>query len=228
MIEKTVLIVEDEPDLAMGLADNLAIENFNVLTAEDGEAGVNIALDKSPDLILLDVMLPKLDGFEACRRIRRGGGRMPILMLTARTGEAEKIRGLELGADDYVTKPFSIRELIARIKASIRRSEAYSPADVQTLSIGSAVVDLVKGKISRGDEDSVLGHYEGLILKMLADSAGEPVDRNDILQEIWGFTDPTNRTVDNHVVSLRRKIEPDPRSPTHILTVHGIGYKLVF
>ena len=222
-----ILIVEDEPDMVMGLADNLEFENYEVLTAVDGEAGLALALKESPDLILLDVMMPKMDGFEVCKRIRESGSTVPILMLTAKSAEIDKIRGLELGADDYVTKPFGVRELLARIKACLRRSLGDVAGQLKHLTIGEAEVDLTKGRVVRGDKEGVLGHYEIEILRLLAANRDQPVERNDILKEIWGFVDPTNRTVDNHVVSLRRKIEQDAKHPEHILTVHGIGYKLV-
>ena len=222
-----ILIVEDEPDMVMGLADNLEFENYEVLTAVDGEAGLALALKESPDLILLDVMMPKMDGFEVCKRIRESGSTVPILMLTAKSAEIDKIRGLELGADDYVTKPFGVRELLARIKACLRRSYGDVAGQLKHLTIGEAEIDLTKGRVVRGDKEGVLGHYEIEILRLLAANRDQPVERNDILKEIWGFVDPTNRTVDNHVVSLRRKIEQDAKHPEHILTVHGIGYKLV-
>ena len=223
----TILIAEDESDLAMGLKDNLQFEGYNVVTAPDGEAALIAVQEHSPDLVLLDVMMPKLDGLEVCRRIRESGYMIPILMLTAKTEEIDIVRGLEVGADDYVTKPFSVRELLARIKAALRRTDVGKGLS-RTLRIGEATVDMIKGKVQRGDQTFNLGHFELQILKLLLEHAEEPVERNKLLDEIWGLGGfPATRTVDNHIVSLRRKIEPDAKNPRHIVTVHSIGYKFV-
>ncbi len=225
-----ILIIEDEPDMAMGLKDNLQFEGYQVTVAADGEAGLRAALSFHPQLILLDVMLPGMDGFEVCRRLRQKGVRDPILMLTARGQEIDKVRGLELGADDYVTKPFGVRELLARIKAALRRARAAEdavqpPSEVQ---IGPARVSFLSGKIVRGRRELPLGHYEAEILRILMSERGQAVDRSRILSLVWGVeNEPMNRSVDNHVVSLRRKLEQDPTRPQHILTVHGFGYKFV-
>ena len=220
-----ILVVEDDTDMSQGLKDNLEFEGYEVDLAEDGETGIQLAQKHMPDCILLDVMLPDLDGFEVCRRLRENGFNKPIIMLTARSQEIDKVRGLELGADDYVTKPFSLRELLARLKAAIRRSQV-APTPHQLFEIGNVTIDLTGMRIVRGDKELPLGHYEGRILEMLVSQPGVPVGRDEILGEIWGLKAyPTNRTVDNHVVSLRRKIEEDPTQPRHILTIHGIGYK---
>ncbi len=222
-----ILIAEDEADMAMGLRDNLQFEGFEVDVVGDGEAAVQAVADKNPDLVLLDIMMPKLDGLEACQRIRRSGFTIPILMLTAKSQEVDIIRGLEMGADDYVTKPFSIRELVARIKAALRRTDAGRGLS-RVLTIGESTVDLVKGEVVRGDQTFHLGHFELEILKMLVENAEQPVERNKLLDVIWGLEGfPATRTVDNHIVSLRRKIEPDAKNPRHILTVHSIGYRFV-
>lgn len=222
-----ILIAEDEADMAMGLRDNLQFEGYEVIVVGDGEAAVKAVTESSPDLVLLDIMMPKLDGLEACRRIREAGLTIPILMLTAKSQEIDIVRGLEVGADDYITKPFSIRELLARVKAALRRTDAGRGLS-RILRIGQATVDLVKGKVERGDEVFRLGHFELRILKMLAEHAEAAVERNKLLDEIWGLGGfPATRTVDNHIVSLRRKIEPDPKHPRHIVTVHSIGYKFV-
>jgi two-component system, OmpR family, alkaline phosphatase synthesis response regulator PhoP len=222
-----ILIAEDEPDMAMGLRDNLTFEGYDVLEASDGAQALEIAKDQRPDLILLDIMMPKMDGFEVCRRIREAGFSVPILMLTARSQEADIVRGLELGADDYITKPFSIKELVARVKVALRHSGA-TPGTSKIFKVGESEVDLVKGKVIRGDVEFNLGYFEIEMLKMLVERAEQPVPRNDILDKIWGLDAfPTNRTVDNHIVSLRRKLEPDPKNPQHIITVHTIGYKFV-
>ena len=222
-----ILIAEDEADMAMGLRDNLQFEGYEVIVVSDGEEAVRTAAEQSPDLILLDVMMPKMDGLEACQRIRQSGFMVPILMLTAKSQEIDIVRGLEAGADDYITKPFSVRELLARIKAALRRTGAGKGL-AKILRIGDATVDMVKGHVSRGDQTALLGYFELEILKMLVENAEQPVERNKILDVIWGLEGfPATRTVDNHIVSLRRKIEPDPKDPRHIVTVHSIGYKFV-
>ena len=222
-----ILVAEDESDMAMGLRDNLQFEGYEVVVAEDGEAALIAATTKNPDLILLDIMMPKMDGLEVCRRVREAGYTIPILMLTAKGQEIDIVRGLEVGADDYITKPFSIRELLARVKATLRRTGAGKGLS-RVLRIGETTVDLVKGKVERGQEAFSLGHFELEILKMLVENAETPVERSKLLDVIWGLEGfPTTRTVDNHIVSLRRKVEPEPKHPRHIVTVHSIGYKFV-
>ena len=222
-----ILVADDEADLAAGLRDNLTFEGYDVLVASDGEEALKAATEGSPDLILLDIMMPKIDGLEVCRRIRQAGFTIPILMLTAKSQEIDIVRGLEVGADDYISKPFSIRELLARVKAALRRTDAGKGLS-RILRIGETTVDLVKGKVERGDEVFNLGHFELQILKLLVENAEQPVERNKLLDVIWGLEGfPATRTVDNHIVSLRRKIEPDPKDPRHIVTVHSIGYKFV-
>jgi two-component system alkaline phosphatase synthesis response regulator PhoP len=221
-----ILIAEDEPDMAMGIRDNLQFEGFEVLEAHDGAEALELAKNERPDLILLDIMMPKMDGFEVCRSVREAGFSVPIIMLTARSQEMDVVRGLEMGADDYITKPFKIRELLARIKVALRHAGATPTSKV--IQIGDARVDLIKGKVERGEQTFNLGYFEIEMLKMLIESAEEPVPRNDLLNKIWGLDAfPTNRTVDNHIVSLRRKIEKDAKNPQHIITVHTIGYKFV-
>ena len=222
-----ILVAEDESDMAMGLRDNLQFEGYEVILAEDGEAALKAVSEHNPDLVLLDIMMPKLNGLEVCRRIREAGYMIPILMLTAKSQEIDVVRGLEVGADDYITKPFSVREMLARVKAALRRTDAGKGLS-RILRIGEATVDLVKGKVERGKKTFNLGHFELQILKMLVESAESPVERNKLLDEIWGLGGfPVTRTVDNHIVSLRRKIEPDAKNPRHIITVHSIGYKFV-
>jgi DNA-binding response OmpR family regulator len=224
-----ILIIEDEPDMVAGLEDNLAYEGYDVSAASSGEEGLELAARVAPDCVLLDVMLPGIDGFETCRRLRQRGLRAPILMLTARSQEIDKVRGLELGADDYVTKPFGVKELIARIRASLRRySSALAPGALGEITIGDAKISFEKSRILIGGEERPLGYYESEVLRILHEHRGQPVSRQILLKEIWGLeNEPFNRSVDNHVVSLRRKIELSPASPRHILTVHGQGYKLV-
>lgn len=222
-----ILVVEDDPGMATGLRDNLQFEGHQVVIASDGEEGLQAAARHRPDLVLLDVMLPSMDGFEVCRRIREAGLTVPILMLTARGEEIDVVRGLELGADDYITKPFGVRELLARIHAALRRTSGTGPRS-RVVQIGGASVDLGKGRVTRGDRTAVLGYYEIEILRMLTDRPEQNVSRAEVLNAIWGLESyPTNRTVDNHMVSIRRKIEEDPHHPVHIITVHGIGYKFV-
>jgi DNA-binding response OmpR family regulator len=227
--KRKVLVIEDEPDMAMGLRDNLSFEGYEVLSASDGERGVLLAERERPSCILLDVMLPGIDGFEACQRMRKRGVRAPIIMLTARGQEIDKVLGLELGADDYITKPFGLQELLARIRAVLRRAGNQQDSGTpDEIVLSRAQVSFSTGRVIRGRKEASLGHYEAEILKMLLRRPGEVVERKDILKEIWGLeNEPLNRSVDNHVVSLRRKIEDDPAHPRHILTVHGFGYKVV-
>ncbi|TWT45425.1 Transcriptional regulatory protein YycF [Phycisphaerae bacterium RAS1] len=224
-----ILIIEDEPDLAMGLRDNLEFEGHTVAHAATGEAGLKLVAQKQPNLVLLDIMLPDIDGFEVCRRLRTGGLTVPILILSARSQEIDKVRGLELGADDYVTKPFSLRELLARVHAALRRTERAAPAGGKArFKIGRKQIDLVRQMVSEGKEEAPLGYYESEILRILFENVGEAVPRAQLLERIWGTTMlPADRTVDNHIVSLRRKIELDAKNPKHILTAHAVGYKLV-
>jgi DNA-binding response OmpR family regulator len=222
-----ILIADDEAAMAMGLRDNLQFEGYEVIVASDGEAALAATTQHNPDLVLLDIMMPKLDGLEVCRRIRQAGLRIPILMLTAKSQEIDIVRGLEVGADDYITKPFSVRELLARVKAALRRTGAGRGLS-RILRVGDSTVDLVKGKVERGKETFTLGHFELEILKILVENAEAPVERNKLLDVIWGLEGfPITRTVDNHIVSLRRKIEPDPKHPRHIITVHSIGYRFI-
>ncbi len=222
-----ILVAEDEPDMLMGLRENLQMEGYEVLEAVDGEAAVELATKERPDLILLDVMMPKLDGLAVCKRLRESGFTVPILMLTARGQEEDVVRGLELGADDYITKPFGVAELLARIKTSLRHAGAVTGVS-KMMTIGETEIDLVSGEAVRGGETYRLGHFEIEIIKMLVENAEQPVDRRDLLSKIWGLEAfPADRTVDNHIVSLRRKLEKDPKHPRHILTVHSIGYKFV-
>ncbi|MHC4698410.1 MAG: response regulator transcription factor [Planctomycetota bacterium] len=222
-----ILVAEDEADMAMGLRDNLEFEGYEVIVVGDGGAALKAVTEHNPDLLLLDIMMPEVDGLEVCNQVRQRGLTIPILMLTAKTQEIDIVRGLEVGADDYISKPFSMREVLARIRAALRRTEAGKGLS-RILRIGEATIDLVKGKVERGQEVYNLGHFELQILKMLVESAERAVERNKLLDVIWGLEGfPATRTVDNHIVSLRRKIEPDPKHPRHIVTVHSIGYKFV-
>ncbi len=222
-----ILIVEDEPDMLMGLQDNLQFEGYKVETAVDGEAAIDKAVKVRPDLILLDIMLPKLSGYEVCKELRARGIQTPIIMLTAKSQEVDKVLGLELGADDYLTKPFSIRELLARIKAVLRRPRRPTEK-IDTYSFGSVKVDFRKSIAVKKGQTIELSHYEAEILRVLITNKGEPISRNRLLDEVWGYQlFPTTRTIDNHVVKLRQKVEDDPHNPAHIVTVHGMGYKFI-
>ena len=222
-----ILVIEDEPDMVMGLKDNLEYEGYAVVTARDGVEGIQLAQKELPDLIVLDLMLPKKDGYDVCKELRAKGMDTPIIMLTAKGQEVDKVLGLELGADDYVTKPFSIREVLARIKAVLRR-KGSRPQKLESYSFGNVRVDFRKSFAVRNGETIELCHYENEILRLLIANKDEPVSRNRLLDEVWGYDlFPTTRTIDNHIVKLRQKIEDDPKNPTHVVTVHGIGYKFV-
>ena len=224
-----ILVIEDEPDLAMGLRDNLEFEGYTVFIAHNGEDGLDLAVKEQPHCVLLDIMLPGMDGFDTCHAIRKKNIRAPILMLTALSTEVDKVKGLDLGADDYITKPFNLKELMARIRAALRRFEpVLTGKKRRKFKVGRATVLLDRSMIQIEDEDIPLGHYETQILEMLSQEPGSIIDRQQLLSEIWGLdNEPMNRSVDNHIMSLRRKIEEDPKSPRHIITVHGFGYKLV-
>ena len=227
---KRILIIEDDLSILNGLKDVLTFKNYEVLTATDGEVGYSTAKEKNFDLIILDVMLPKMDGFTLCQKLRAKGNITPVLMLTARGEEPDKVQGLDFGADDYVTKPFSLPELLARIRALLRRqteeNEGRTPPD--SLRIGDIYLDFKKYDASRGDSSLSLSPKEFGILRYLATRVGEVVSRDELLDEVWGYEHfPTTRTVDNHIAQLRSKIEKDPGNPRHLITVHGIGYKLV-
>ena len=224
--KKTVLVVEDEPAMVLGIKDLLEFEGFRVLTAGSGKQGVTLARTERPSAILLDLMLPDANGFQVCQDFRRIDPFVPIIMLTARSQEADKIRGLESGADDYITKPFSPGELVARLRAIFRR--ASRPLDTSTtFKIGSATVNLAAHTVARGKSNDTLSFYEVELLRLLNEREGQPVSREEILNKIWGVeASPTNRTIDNFIVKLRKKVEKQPDKPRHILTVYGFGYKL--
>jgi DNA-binding response OmpR family regulator len=224
---KRVLIVEDDPDLLLGLKDNLEAEGFDVLTATDGEAGLQGAIRARPDAIVLDISLPRLNGFELCRSLRERGLRTPILMLTARSQESDKILGLELGADDYVTKPFSINELLARVRVMIRRASAPPPAS-DVYRFGDVELDFRRQRARKGAADVLMSALEFSVIRYLVIRRGDAVSREQLLNDVWGSKSfPTTRSVDNLIVRLRQKLESEPREPRHLVTVHGIGYKFV-
>ena len=221
-----ILIIEDELPMRRALEDCLADEGYRVLSAVDGEAGLQRALDEQPDLVLLDIMMPKLDGFAVAAELRRLGRTMPILMLTAKGQVEDRVSGLDCGADDYLVKPFSIEELLARVRALLRRTQR--PGETPTrLSLGETVVDLARQTATRRGRELHLTAKEFAMLRLLASAPGEPVTRERFLDLVWGYAAfPTTRTVDNHIASLRRKLEPDPENPRWLKTVHGVGYRL--
>jgi DNA-binding response OmpR family regulator len=218
-----VLIVEDDATLLRGLKDNFAAQGYHVRTAREGRAGLDAALTKPPDLIVLDIMLPLMNGYEVCRVLRQQGLEMPILMLTAKGQEEDIIRGLEVGADDYVTKPFSIRQLLARAAAFLRR-QSQSATDVH--EFGQCVLDLASHKLLRSGEEVPLTTKEFRMLEFFVKRAGRALTRNEIMNNVWGRSViVTSRSVDRCITTLRGKIEPDPRRPTHIETIRDIGYR---
>jgi two-component system, OmpR family, alkaline phosphatase synthesis response regulator PhoP len=226
--KRTILIVDDEPNIVLGLRDALEFEGFRVIAAARGDEGVSLAQAETPDAVILDLMLPDMNGYAVCEALRRVRPQLPIVMLTARSQEMDKIRGLDSGADDYVTKPFSVNELIARMRAIFRRAKPAPAAVPETLLVGDAMVNLTLQTVTASGAEQMLSFYEVELLRMLAERAGQPVSRDEMLSKIWGLDAlSTNRTVDNFIVKLRKKIEKSPDKPRHILTVYGFGYKLV-
>jgi DNA-binding response OmpR family regulator len=224
---KRILIVEDDPAILKGLATTLKGEHFEVLTATDGEEGYQMAQRENIDLIILDVMLPRKNGQDICRDLRKEGNQTPILMLTSKKKETDEVLGLELGADDYVTKPFSIHKLLARINALLRRKGVIAK-DIEAYSFGNVQVDFKKMEASKNGKPLKLTAREFKVLKFLIQHEREAVTRDMLLDEVWGYESyPDTRTVDNFILSLRKKIEDDPSNPTHLLTIPTVGYKFV-
>jgi len=222
-----VLIIEDEPNMIIGLKDSCEYEGYQVVVARDGKEGLEKASTEKPDIILLDVMLPAMSGLDVCRTLRTRGIETPILMLTARSQEMDKVVGLEVGADDYVTKPFSIKELLARIRAHLRRA-AKQVAALESFSFGDVELNFKKYAARKGGEALELSAREFEILHYLIQRRGEIVTRDQLLDEVWGYdSTPVTRTVDNHIARLRQKIEQDPSTPQHIITVHRLGYRFI-
>jgi DNA-binding response OmpR family regulator len=221
-----ILIVEDEPNMRMGLKDNLEFEGYEIETAADGEAGLSLIMNNLFDLVILDVMMPKISGFDVCKRVREKGIKTPIILLTAKGEEIDKIVGLELGADDYITKPFSLRELLARIKAIMRRVESPT-AQTSVVHIGKLEINFATYNAFEEEINIPMSHKEFELLKYLVERKNQTVSRDDILKNVWQQEATTTRTIDNFVVKLRQKIEVNPNEPKIIITVHGIGYKLI-
>lgn len=223
-----ILLVEDQEDLLRGLTINLSKEGYEVLEARRGDTGLQLALKEQPDLILLDVMLPGLNGLDVCRALRQKGCAMPIIMLTAKAEEIDRVLGLEIGADDYVTKPFGLRELLARIRVCLRRQPPVAPASFSTYRFGQIEIDFDKLRASRAGLALELTPREYDMLRLLIRCRGEVVTRDRMLNEVWGYEAyPTTRTVDTHILKLRQKIEDDPANPQYILTIYGGGYKFI-
>jgi len=220
-----VLVIEDEPAILRGLADNLRCESYEVLTAPDGQTGYELLLSRRPDMVILDLMLPKMSGYDVCRKARSAGIHVPILMLTARGEEMDRVAGLDLGADDYLTKPFSLPELLARVRALLRRSQTPAPAAAM-LQFDDVEIDFDQYLARRGGDVLDMTRKEFQVLRYLATRSGKVVTREELLENVWGFDKfPTTRTVDNHILSLRTKLESDPGQPRRLLTVHGVGYR---
>jgi len=226
-MNKKILIIEDEPDMVEGLKFNLEARNYNVITSYDGETGYKKALDEKPDLVILDLMLPKLNGYEVCKILKKELPDLPIIMLTAKSQEAEIVTGLELGADDYITKPFSVLELLARINALFRRM-ATGARPQEEIKFGDLEINIKKYTAKKKGKSIKLSPREYEILRFFTERQGEIVTREELLKQIWGYDSyPDTRTIDAHIAKLRHKIEENPEEPKLIVTVHGMGYKLL-
>src|SRR2546426_5369605 len=222
-----ILIVEDEPAMIAGLRDNFEYEGYDVISAADGAEGLARALADSPDLVVLDVMMPRMSGFDVCKQLKTKRPSLPIIMLTARGQEIDKVVGLELGADDYVTKPFSIRELMARVKAVLRRASPQAPA-AEVYRFSDIEVNIRANEVRRAGSLIDLSAKEFALLAYFITNPAETLSRDRLLDAVWGYENyPNTRTVDTHIVHLRQKLEPNPEEPRFILTIHGSGYKFV-
>lgn len=224
---KRILIIEDDPAILLGLKESLVEEHFEVLTSSDGEEGYQKGRKENIDLIILDIVLPSKNGIEICKDLRSHEITIPILMLTSKREEIDKVLGLEIGADDYVTKPFSIRELIARIKALLRRQVEFKK-ELEDYTFGDISIDFKRQEIFKGNSKIEISATEIGILKYFIQFEGEVVTRHQLLDDVWGYENfPTTRTVDNFILNIRKKIEDDPSNPKHLLTIHKSGYKFV-
>jgi two-component system alkaline phosphatase synthesis response regulator PhoP len=227
-MDEKILIIEDDEDLVKGLKLNLADEGYKIEWAPDGEEGLRMAIEESPDLIILDLMMPKMNGLDVCREIRQKGLNVPIIMLTAKGEEIDKVVGLEIGADDYMTKPVSIRELLARIKAHLRREKRGGKTVPDVYKFANVQIDFTHFKVRCGTKEWDLTALEVEILKYFVLHINEVISRDDLLDKVWGFDKfPTTRTIDNHILKLRKKIEEDPSHPKHILSIYGEGYRFM-
>jgi len=222
-----IIVIEDDLAILRGLRDNLEYESYEVYTATDGEQGYRLIQKHHPHLIVLDLMMPRMSGYELCRKVRSEGIATPILMLTARSEEADRVHGFDIGADDYVTKPFSVPELLARIRAIMRRVKP-STAIPDRLHFDDVSVDFKRFEAKKASQVMKLSRKEFGVLRLLASRVGQVVTRNELLDGVWGHESyPTTRTVDNHIASLRSKLEDDSSKPRHLITVHGVGYKMI-
>ena len=224
---KTILIIEDDVSILRGLKDNLEYEGYKVITESNGNSGLKAARERFAHLILLDIMLPGINGFEICRKVKKIKPDLPIIMITARGSEMDKVSGLDIGADDYITKPFSIPELLARVRAILRRfnRETESP---EQYSFGEITLDFIKYQAFRNNLEIQLSSKEFDILKYFIEHEGEAIHRHDLLNEVWGYKAmPTTRTVDNFILDLRKKLEENPSAPKHIISVRSVGYRFV-
>ena len=224
-----LLVVEDEPHLAEVISDNLEVEGYAVEVVHDGHVACDRILSDTPDLVLLDVMLPGLDGVSVCEKVRAAGNQVPVLFLTAKGEEDDRVRGLEAGGDDYLAKPFDLRELLLRVRAILRRTAWFETANQNNdqLTLGDCLVDFKSYQVQQGDRERALSAKEVMILRCLAERPGEVVTRDEILDRVWGYDAfPTTRTIDNFIVRLRRLLEPDPQNPRYIHTIRGKGYRL--
>ena len=226
-VVKKILVVDDEPDLLRGLIHNLKFEGYSVDAGDDGNIALKKILENKYDLIILDIMMPGMSGFEVCKNARQQGITTPIILLTAKGEEIDKVLGLELGADDYITKPFSLRELLARIKAVLRRTSTFSEEIIDEIKIGLLKVNLKTYEATSNNKEVKMSSKEIEILNFLYSHKGESVDRFDIISNVWEpNSEVTTRTIDNFIVKLRQKIEQNPSNPKHIITIHGKGYKI--
>ena len=221
-----LLVIEDEAPMRTALVETLKAEGYRVMAAADGPSGLELACTETFDLTLLDVMMPGLDGFAVCRELRKRGRTMPVLMLTAKGQVDDRVEGLDSGADDYLVKPFSLRELLARVRALLRRKEREESIGKE-LTIGTTTIDFTKRLMKRGENEHALSEKEAGMLRLLASHAGETVSREKFLDIVWGYNAyPSTRTVDNFIAALRTKLEEDPARPKHLVTVRGVGYRL--
>jgi DNA-binding response OmpR family regulator len=227
--KKRILIVEDEPSLVFTLKDTLEAENYDVTVVTDGAGAVDAVQNVEPHLMILDLMLPNKNGYDICKEVRNLKYTFPIIMLTARDQEIDKVTGLNIGADDYLTKPFGVKELLARIKARLRRASAYSKGDEpEILNLGEIKIDLKEGEVMKpGQENEELSTREVEIIEFFLSNANRPISRDDLLEKVWRYEYSTNtRTVDVHISKLRAKIEQNPDDPKYLVTLHGVGYML--
>ena len=222
---ETILVIEDDKSILDGLSHNLRFEGYDVLTADEGERGLELAIDRKPDLLILDIMLPQISGFDILKTLQRHEITIPVIVLTAKDQQVDKIMGLDLGADDYITKPFALRELLARINAVMRRKRRYELAD-ETVSFGEIEIDFGGHAVRKAGEEMTLSDREFRLLAMLVRNKGRALERQKILNEVWGYDYyGTARTIDNFITRLRQKLEDDPNAPKLIHTVRGVGYK---